>query len=277
MTTALSVARPAIAKKLKGYISGTTTSAGATDGQSFVCTSLAEYSDGQLKNRWALIGGVKRKIDTNFQANGTVRLLVPFTVGGAAPFTTGVATATAFEIYSVDPDEITAEINSAIKAAFPALCQITSDETTIDTVEGTYEYAVPNTITGDPLQIWLEPATSTDPWIKLLDWDYDIANVKVRFKYALPGGYYLRFFGLTYLSTFTTDVSTTELNEPQVQLLYAMVVAEIYRMLQAGEIGTEGDKYENAVDKWEKEVEQLKLSHRMILPNRTLKISGWAL
>jgi len=277
MTTALSVMRPAIAKKLKGYISGTTTSAGATDGTTFICSSLSEYSDGFLKNRWALIGGVKRKIDTNFQSNGTVRVLIPFTVGGAAPFTSGVATATAFEIYSIDPDDIKAEINSALKGVFPLLCKITSDETTLETAADTYAYAVPTTITGDPLQIWLEPPTSTDPWIRLLDWNYDVVNVKIRFPYDLPDEYALRLIGITYLTAVTTDVSTTELDEPQIQLIYAMVVAEIYRMLQAGEIGTDGNKYANYVSKWENEAERLKVEQRMVLPDRTLKMSGWTL
>lgn len=267
MATALSVIRPEVAKKMQGYISGTTTSAGATDGSTFVCTSLKEYSDGKLQNRWALIAGVKRKIDTNFQSNGTVRVLVPFS--------SQVANSTEFEIYSIDPDEIKDEINRQLKGVFPLLCQVVADET-VETVASTYEYSKP-TMQGDAYQIFLEAAVTTNPWIKLLNWDYDIYEDKIRFPYALPAGRNLRIIGVDYLSTVDDDDDDTEIDEPQTQILYARVVAELYRQLAAGEVGTDGDKYQKQVSRWENTIEELEDTHRMVLPARTLKISGWLL
>jgi hypothetical protein len=187
-----------------------------------------------------------------------------------------VATSTAFEIYSIDPDEIETEINNATKRVFPLLCAITEDES-LTAVSGTYEYAVPATIIGDPHQIYLEPTTTTDPWIKLLDWNYDAAGHNIRFNYQLTADYSLRLIGLSYLSQVSDDDDTIELDEPQVQLIYAMVVMELYRALAAGEIGTDGEKYQKQVARWEQEVEELQETQGMVLPNRTLKISGWVL
>lgn len=272
MATAHSTMRSDIAKKVRGYISGTTTSAGAADGSTFVCTSLKEYSDGYLQNRWALIGGVKRKIDTNFKDTGTVRLLIPYAAQ--------VANSTAFEIYSIDPDDITAEINKQLADVFPILCQVVVDETT-ETVAGTYTYDKPEDesdnqiIEGDPYQIELEGSVTTEPWAKLLDWDYDPVNETITFGYYLAGGYNVRMIGINTLSLVEDDADETELDEPEVQLIYAKVVKELYRQLSAGELGTDGDKYRAQVKDWEKEAERLEAKYAMKLPTRTMKIRGW--
>lgn len=264
--------RSEIAKKVKGYISGTTTSAGAADGSTFVCSSLKEYSDGALAGRWALIGGVKRKIDTNFKDSGTVRLMVVYAAQ--------VATAKAFEIYSIDPDDITAEINRALVDVFPILCQVVVDETT-ETVAGTYVYSKSvdesdnQLIKGDPYQIFLEGDVTAEPWQKLLDWSYDPYSEEITFPYYLTGGYNVRMVGVNTLSTVSDDDDETELDEPEVQLIYAKVVKELYRALSAGELGTDGDKYRTQVRVWDEEVEKMEAKYSMRLPTRTIKIAGW--
>ena len=266
MTTTAKTMRQSVSKEVGSPIIDTTTAAGEADGSTLVCSALAEYEDDALKDKFVLVSGARRKIKSNTSQSGTV-LVVP-------SFAAQVDNETDFEIHDIDPDWIKSEINQAIKDIFSDLCQVIEDES-VETVSGTYEYDMPAAFDGDAWQLYLEPATDTNPWIKLLDWRYE--NGKLRFDYPLIAERKLRIIGIGYLSTVDADDDTTELDEPKIGAVYAAAILGIYRKLAAAEVGTGSERYQYEIGRWERETEIRKERYRTEHPEMTIRIDGWSL
>lgn len=416
MTTQKSTMRQKVAKELGAYISGTTTTAGATDGTSLICSALMKYPDDALKGKYAMVptDSTKetRKITNSFHGTGTVVVEVPFT--------SQVAITTDFEIFDLDPDDIDSEINQAIKDSYPDLCQII-DDITIVTEERQNRYTLPTSVE-EVRQVFLERYFDIDITENLLDngdleawtaaapddWDSptnittakeddtefvlrgnyackctsttsagsiyqtvsdhgDYSGRRLSFKihvycntadrikasiyessdtessyhqgkgwewleisYNMPttpsalkagltvaeGGaidfYFdeailiqgyrtvsrrgakllnwdvmngvlelpsqpsvgkpLRIIGIGYLSAVTTEIGTTEVDEPRIGYLYALAILGLYRQLAAKEVGTASERYQREIARWEREAEIRRRRYRMPLPEKTVKV-----
>lgn len=163
MTTALSVMRQAVGKKMGEVITGAC-DAGATT-TSIPDADLAIYEDDELNNRWLLMtsgsqAGEQTKISDFAQTNGVITLKTALTGAPAAGDT--------FEIHKYNPDDIEDALNEAITKAYPEFCQLLTNE---DLTSKAYQhdYAVPSTLEGRPHQIWIERG---------LGWDFEDNKIK---------------------------------------------------------------------------------------------------
>lgn len=269
MATALQVIRRDVIRELGGLWMGTTTAAGASDGSTAVCSSLGEYVDDALKDKFCLLGATnnRRKIIGNTQSSGTL-LVRP-------PFAAQVPNSQAIEIYDLDPDRIKEEINAQLNSLYPFICHVIEDDVTITIADDTYEYALPATVEGDAFQLLEEPDPNTEPWIPLLDWEYDPAGHNIRFNYSLTAGRHVRVIGIGHLSQLDAYDDETELDETQLQILYARVIRGLADQLSARNTGTASDRFEEVVDKWERRVQGRLLDHMTVWPNQTVKLKGW--
>lgn len=77
----------------------------------------------------------------------------------------------------------------------------------------------------------------TDTGEELLNWEYRplVAGTTVRnrvvFPYDFPNNYLLRFEGMNYLSSVSTETDTMEIGDPQTQLLFAYAAMRLWRRM----------------------------------------------
>ncbi len=147
-----------------------------------------------------------------------------------------------------------------------------------------YRYHLPPTLTR-LAQAWLQTNANVEgeedpcddlsemePMTELLDWkiEDDGTDKVIAFKYPHTTGRKLRLIGTTYLTQPTSDSATTEIDEPQTDLVVAHAAYMIYSrglgVLPAGDL----TRVERLADFWEKEYLKLRRQHVMILPPRTM-------
>jgi len=268
MATALEVIRRGIMHELGGLLELATTSTGDSGGNTFVSTAIGEYPDDYLKDKFCLLQGsnTRRRIIGNTQSSGT---------GLVRPeFAAQVASSTDLEIFDLDPDWITQEVNQQILNLFPAICVVVEDES-ITIVADTYEYALPSEIVGDAFLLFEEPDPSTDPWRPLLDWEYDPVGHNIRFNYPLTAGRSIRAIGIGHLEALADFDDELGLDAPQLDILYARVIRGLADKLSGRNTGVASDRFEEVAEKWEARTQGRLEIHMTAWPNQIVKLKGW--
>jgi hypothetical protein len=268
--TRVSKAMQRVSQEVGGYLSGTTDASGGSSGETLKCGALAEYEDDELINRYVYV--------RSGSAIGDERIIGDFaqTDGVVTPrraFTAQVASGHRFEIHPFPPSRIIEKLNWATQRT-QYLYRTIKDESTI-TTEDTYEYDVPSTIIGEPLEIWVEKDGTTDPFYKLMDWVYDPVNHKVLFNYTLTASKTIRFIGKGYMTQVITEADSIDADEPEIQHIYALALAYLYQEKMAQTQGEERKQYERDISFWLAEAERRGRTIRLHLPQPTRKVPGW--
>lgn len=112
------------------------------------------------------------------------------------------------------------------------------------------------------------------PAQRLFNWKYEGGTVRFPFQLTTSTRQ-LRLVGIAHFSAVTTDASTTELDEPEIQALYAEAIAEVYRRMKAEQVGTGASRYDAEIAYWEREAYILKSRYTTKKPTGTVKVSGW--
>ena len=156
MTTALSAMWQALAEEIGSYVSGTTTSAGATDGTTVNDTVLEDYEtdDVRISGNYIRISsgtdnGNEREIPLNdsfVSSTGTI------TVRRA--FSTQIASSVTFSIFPFKTADMTTRINNAIRDTEYLFQRI--DDRNVATRANQKRYPVVSTIIGNPRQVYIE-------------------------------------------------------------------------------------------------------------------------
>ena len=156
MTTALSAMWQALAEEIGSYVSGTTTSAGATDGTTVNDTVLEDYEtdDARISGNYIRISsgtdnGNEREIPLNdsfVSSTGTI------TVRRA--FSTQIASSVTFSIFPFKTADMTTRINNAIRDTEYLFQRI--DDRNVATRANQKRYPVVSTIIGNPRQVYIE-------------------------------------------------------------------------------------------------------------------------
>lgn len=96
--------------------------------------------------------------------------------------------------------EIVSAINNAINTIWPKWHILVVDETLTYAADA-LEYTIPSSME-DPVEIWLEPTTSGQPWKQVTEWD--VYNDKIHFRkvYRSYDGQTMRIVGVKKPTTF---------------------------------------------------------------------------
>jgi len=98
-------------------------------------------------------------------------------------------------------------------------------------------------------------------WEKLYNWRVD--NSVIRFPYNLPEDRALRLVGRIPLTALSSDTGTTEVGEPEIQILYASAILYLYRQERARHTGKDRNQFDDDVMFWEGELEKMRRMNRM--------------
>ena len=152
----MSLTRLQLRQKLSSEIGDrfdeTTTSAGAADGSTLVCSALKSYPDDYFNDWWVIptLGtykGVTKRISDFTQASGTVTVY--------AAWAGQILTDLTFELHRQDPTLLNNYINSAIENAYPFFYDEVIDDNLI----------TGNILPNSNFEVWTA-ATNPDKWTK---------------------------------------------------------------------------------------------------------------
>ena len=280
MTTTLATIYQEVENEVGGLITGVTDSDGAVSKLTVVDSSLGDYDDESNRGpnglRWLLIkegdsDGDERKISEFTQSTGTV------TVNRA--MTAKVLTAMDYEIHRFKPAKILEKFNLAIRNT-AYIFQIIQDESEVG-VADTYEFDVPSTIIGEPLQIsWEILDQGSDPikpYERIWDWKYDKNAHTVVFDFVVPADRIIRFVGFGYLTALTNEASTTEADKPEISQLYALTLSYLYQEEYNRSTGQSKAHYKLLTEEWEAKAEKIGYALKLNYPQRTVKVHGWTI
>jgi hypothetical protein len=113
-------------------------------------------------------------------------------------------------------------------------------------------------------QAMLVPAEyyQMNPWPLLGGWR--VFNNILEFRSAPTASRYLRLSGKKPLTAFTTDSSTTEIGDPQAQILYVAALLHLYKQYRqkySGEFGS--TPFDDDILYWESELRKYKRLYGM--------------
>lgn len=171
--------RKELAWRVGSWLNGTTSSAGAAGGTTFVMAGLSNYGDDFFKDQWALLtsggsSGEWRQITAYASSTGT------FTVAPA--FSAQVASSVTFELHKMRPDLYTLACNQAIRSAYPSVYRPVGIHVLVDS--DNYEYGLPRGMR-DVLRALYEETAS-----EAVDDNFDRADST-----TTPGGDYTEVVG----------------------------------------------------------------------------------
>lgn len=115
---------------------------------------------------------------------------------------------------------------------------------------------------------------------ELRRWDYvpvvegSTLRNHVVFPYQLPDNYLLRFEGIGYLSSVSSDTDTMEIGAPQTDLLYRYAAEELYERIGQTTPDSDGNFDSNRTAHARNEQQRLSM-HYMPRPNPKIKIPDW--
>ena len=98
-------------------------------------------------------------------------------------------------------------------------------------------------------------------WYKLHKWD--VYEDGIRFGYALPEDMALRLVGRKPLTAYAAETGTTEIGEPQTQILYASALLYLYRQYRAQATGKLTNQYDDDIGYWTMELDNMRKKYRM--------------
>ena len=110
-------------------------------------------------------------------------------------------------------------------------------------------------------------------WEKLYNWT--IYEGKIRFPYYLPERRALMLVGKKPLTAFSTDAGTTELDEPEIQVIYYSALVYLYRQLRAQQTGKQTNVYDDDIGYWELELARTRRKYLMSMPITTRIDQYW--
>lgn len=120
--------------------------------------------------------------------------------------------------------------------------------------------------------IWVRGFTQvSNAWERLYNWQ--VYNGLIRFPYTLPEDRALRLSGRKRFSTLSADTDTIELEEPQIQILYAAAIIELYRGLEQERAGKTGRAYEKEIARWGIALVEARRRYRLFPPQGSTPIS----
>ena len=267
----MSVALTSFLTKLNNLIgdniAGTTDGNGEADGTTFVDSALSKYEDdyfggGENSEWWAYASSQLRSIKSSQGSSGTIIVHRVFT----APITSG----TAYQIHKYDRDKKFAAINQALNDAYPYFYKRVEDETTLNGLGASNnKYTVPATFTEFPDQISKKHTAGTIVTYTPIT-DFVAKEVSgTRYFYAdITIDDDILLVGKTYLSPFTTDLSTTELTTGQADVVALLAAAILYRNLSGLVNATNSERFDSLANRYEKmwDEKKIKASKPSILP-----------
>lgn len=226
MSITLANIRTKLNNILGDVIGGATTANGATNKTTLIDSLLAKYPDKYVCEHFVLltVAAESRKVEEFLSPSGTIRVY--------SPFTDQVATAIAYEIHKYDPEQKKLALNQALLATWPYFYKRVDDETLTGTGASATEYDVPAAFTkGFPDQVWLKNV-STDKisYERVYGVDFKEVGGSKKFYANIITDKVILLIGRTYLTQFTNDASTTELDDTQAEIVCLKAAANLYRM-----------------------------------------------
>lgn len=221
----------------------TTTSAGDTNGNTFVSTELLDRFPTSLSELWVYEPG-------NAEARRVVHYDEPEGIAFVnRPFSAQVGGGTQLYIFRrFSPDEFDEALRIAVEECYPYLSQVIVD-TSLTTAADTYEYTVPSSIHdlermyGGKVEIEANTGDADYPYLELRHWDTRrVYGASPSYKLLihpseLMPGRTLRVFGLAPLTYPATDATTIPLDPPQINLLAYLTLANLYAIQQGAPAG----------------------------------------
>lgn len=263
MSIALTTALTKLNVLIDDNISGTTTAAGNAAKATFIDSALSKYPDGYFGNPqqdpewWAYVGTTLRPIKDFVGSTGTV------IVHNA--FSAQVAISTAYSLHRFDRDKKIEAWNQALQDAYPWFYKRVEDATTLDgTGASANKYTIPVTFTEFPDQIW-KIHTSGTKYTRTEITDYKIEEIGgARYFYAdITEDDDIELIGKTYLTQFTTDVSTTELTAGEANVVALKAAANLYFRMANIVNATDAGRYEALATRFEAKWDKDKNIYRM--------------
>jgi len=266
--TPVSDAIRAVSREIGKYISGTTDADGSST-TTLKSSPLADYLDNEINDRHLLVtSGAsisdERRISEFTQASGVVT--------PRRAFTAQVVSGERFEIHGFPPSKIIEKLNWAVRNT-KYLFQAIRDES-LTTITSTYQYDVPDSIEGNPLQIEIE-ATSGYPYDPILFWEYDPTNHRILFREEFTAGRILRLIGKGRLTEATTRWDAYEAESPEIDHLYALALSALFQEKMSAAQGNERSQHERDVAYWLQEAEARGKRVQLNLPQQTIPVIGW--
>ena len=223
---------------LDDHESSTTTSAGNSGGTTWIDSSLMKYPDGYF-------GDPNSDPEWWFYSGTTLRPVKSFSGGTGTgtlhnAFGSQIGNSTAYSLHFYDRDKKILACNLALYECFPDFYLRVDDETSLDGLGPTdIDYRVPSAFTEPPDRIW-KKHTSGDKITYTQITDYEMVQVDLGWKFYanITEGDDILLEGKTFLAQFTTDTSTTTLNDMQANTV-AYKAASIFCRIKAGTVNSQ--------------------------------------
>ena len=250
-------------------ITGTTTSAGNAGGTTLVDTLLYKYPDGYFGDEesraqwWLYYNSQLRAIKEFHSDTGTITVYTAFSAQ--------VATASAYEIHRLDRDKKVLAANQALVDCFPWFYNVLEDSTTlVGKGSDDNEYSIPATFTEFPSRIIIRDVDSGGT-------EYDLYDLKdftpvgdttsgMKFYADIDEADVIILQGKTYLSQFTTDTTTTELNTTEARVVALLAASILYRRMTNTVNSEDSARYAALADRLQLEYEMNK--YKLAMPLR---------
>lgn len=256
-------------------ISGTTSSDGNISKTTFIDSALKKYPDGHFGDPqrdpewWAYVSTTLRPIKNFDGKTGTILV--------HNAFSAKVLESVAYSIHKYDRDKKKEAINQALYQAYPWFYKRVEDDDSLTGQGGSdTEYEVPAEFVDFPDQIWQKNASSDNiSWTEVVNYQRKEVEGTKYFYASIPTGYTIYLIGKTYLTPFTTDVSTTELTSGQAEVVALKAAANLYWRMANTVDANDAGRYEAIANRFEGLWDREKIKHRMeLLCTRTMNF-GW--
>ena len=235
---------------LQDTFDSTTTSAGNAGKTTLVDSALSKYDDGyfgEANNQqewWVYYASQLRTIKGFTSSSGTIEV--------HSPFSAQVTTATAYSLHHFDRNRKIVALNHALYESFPHFYKMVTDATSLDGKGSSdNKYTVPNTFTEFPTQIWSIDDTTTDiKRTRITDYEMEEISGTYYFYADITDDEDILLIGKTYLSQFTNDASTTELNDAQAEVVSLLAASIFYRNLSQTVNSEDSGRYDSLANRF---------------------------
>ena len=149
----------ALSKLIEDYETGTTTSAGASDGTSLTDTAIAnKYGTDALRGQWVRItSGTADNEEVRISGNNGSAISL-----GGVGFSAQIASGVTYEIHKYEPEIKWRALDRAVIDGYPAVSQVVVDETLFGDDHRT-EFDLPSTMRTGPFFVWEETEIEITP------------------------------------------------------------------------------------------------------------------
>ncbi len=267
MTTALSVARQKLSEVIGDWRPGTTTATGSN--VTAVDSLLAEFPDDYFIDWYIYLtsgtyAASKRPVSDFTSTGGTVTWTAILAGNSGSSIT--------YELHRIDPTYFMQALNNAMLETYPYLYKEIADETV--TASSLRTYSIPTALAAATIiniyKRTVEGTTSTlDEWEEMYNFrvENQTGGKKIYFIDTIPGTELLRIIGHQPLTAFTTDASTTEIDNKNLMPLIMYAAYLLSRSLKGILSAEDTGRLRLDADEYLSKYHELKRQQGMPMPN----------